>query len=63
MGPRSPSAGATSSGTGDEAFDTLLHEMVHQWQEENGHPIDHGPLFRQKAHEVGTTPRAKRTLR
>ncbi len=46
-----------------EAFDTLLHEMVHQWQEENGHPIDHGPLFRQKAHEVGTTPRAKRTLR
>ncbi len=46
-----------------EAFDTLLHEMVHQWQEEHGHPIDHGPLFRKKAREVGTTPRARRVLR
>ncbi|MEP7381954.1 MAG: SprT-like domain-containing protein [Gemmatimonadota bacterium] len=46
-----------------EAFDTLLHEMVHQWQEENGHPIDHGPIFRRKARDVGTTPRARRILR
>ncbi|MFP5353599.1 MAG: SprT-like domain-containing protein [Gemmatimonadota bacterium] len=46
-----------------EAIDTLLHEMVHQWQEEAGHAIDHGPTFRRKAHEVGTTPRAKRILR
>lgn len=46
-----------------EAFDTLLHEMVHQWQEESGHPIDHGPHFRRKAREVGTTPRARRVLR
>lgn len=45
-----------------EAIDTLLHEMVHQWQEENGHPIDHGTTFRRKAAEVGTTPRAKRAL-
>ena len=41
----------------------LMHEMVHQWQEETGHPIDHGPAFRRKAHDVGTTPRAKRALR
>ena len=46
-----------------EALDTLLHEMVHQWQEENGHPIDHGATFRRKAHEVGATPRARRVLR
>ena len=46
-----------------EALDTLLHEMVHQWQEESGHAIDHGPTFRRKAREVGTTPRAKRVLR
>ena len=46
-----------------EAFDTLLHEMVHQWQEETGHPIDHGPAFRRKAKDVGTTPRARRLLR
>lgn len=45
-----------------EACDTLLHEMVHQWQEEQGHPIDHGPTFRRKAREVGTTPRARRVL-
>jgi hypothetical protein len=45
-----------------EALDTLLHEMVHQWQEEAGHAIDHGPEFRRKASEVGTTPRARRVL-
>lgn len=47
----------------EEAIDTLLHEMVHQWQEEEGHPVDHGPAFRRKAREVGVTPRAKRILR
>lgn len=25
----------------------LLHEMVHQWQDENRLPIDHGPAFEQ----------------
>src|SRR5437868_8083486 len=25
----------------DEALHTLLHEMVHQWQDEGGHPLDH----------------------
>jgi hypothetical protein len=40
------------------ASDTLLHEMVHQWQAEHGHPLDHGPAFRRKAREVGIVPRA-----
>lgn len=30
-----------------QAMETLLHEMVHQWQLENGHELDHGPLFEQ----------------
>jgi hypothetical protein len=38
--------------------DTLLHEMVHQWQAVNGHPLDHGREFRRKATEVGIAPRA-----
>ncbi len=38
--------------------ETLLHEMVHQWQAESGRPVDHGPEFRRKAREVGITPRA-----
>lgn len=46
-----------------EAFETLLHEMVHQWQEENSLPLDHGAAFRRKAREVGVTPSAKRILR
>jgi SprT-like family protein len=40
--------------------DTLLHEMVHQWQAETGGPVDHGRRFRQKAREVGIEPRAVR---
>jgi hypothetical protein len=40
------------------ACDTLLHEMVHQWQAESGHILDHGREFRRKAREVGITPRA-----
>lgn len=46
----------------EEALHTLLHEMVHQWQDESGHEIDHGPTFRQKAREVGITPFARRTV-
>lgn len=40
--------------------DTLLHEMVHQWQAESGVPVDHGRGFRKKAREVGIEPRAVR---
>ena len=46
----------------NEARHTLLHEMVHQWQDESGHTIDHGPKFRAKAREVGVAPCARRTL-
>lgn len=41
-------------------METLLHEMVHQWQAETGRPVDHGVEFRRKAREVGITPRAVR---
>jgi len=41
---------------------TLLHEMVHQWQAEEGLPVDHGVSFRRKAREVGAEPQAKRTV-
>lgn len=44
----------------EEALHTLLHEMVHQWQDECGHAIDHGATFRKKAREVGITPSARR---
>ena len=42
---------------------TLLHEMVHQWQDETGLPVDHGPTFRRKASSVGIDPRAVVRLR
>ena len=45
-----------------EAEHTLLHEMVHQWQDETGLPIDHGKAFRRKAREVGVVPAARRML-
>jgi hypothetical protein len=45
-----------------EAFETLLHEMVHQWQDENGLPVDHGAQFRAKARAVGAIPRARRPV-
>ncbi len=32
--------------------DTLLHEMIHQWQSENGMPLDHRHRFRAKARQV-----------
>ncbi|MBV9880502.1 MAG: SprT-like domain-containing protein [Gemmatirosa sp.] len=44
----------------EEALHTLLHEMVHQWQDESGHAIDHGAAFRRKAREVGITASARR---
>ena len=44
------------------ALETLVHEMVHQWQDESGLEIDHGRTFRRKAREVGIEPYAKRTL-
>ena len=46
-----------------DVADTLLHEMVHLWQHENGHAVDHGPLFRAKAREVGVAPAARRAVR
>lgn len=41
-----------------EVEETLLHEMVHQWQAETGARVDHGAGFRRKALEVGIVPRA-----
>jgi hypothetical protein len=41
-----------------EVEETLLHEMVHQWQAETGGRVDHGAGFRKKALEVGIVPRA-----
>ena len=45
-----------------EAIETLLHEMVHQWQDESGHPVDHGRRFRIKARAVGIAPKARRDV-
>jgi hypothetical protein len=42
--------------------DTLLHEMVHQWQVEHGHPADHGSRFKSKARAVGIVPAARMRL-
>ena len=46
-----------------EALHTLLHEMVHQWQDETGQPIDHSSVFRRKAREVGVVAGATRKAR
>jgi hypothetical protein len=46
-----------------EVADTLLHEMVHLWQHENGHAVDHGSQFRAKARDVGVAPAARRAVR
>ena len=40
------------------AAETLLHEMIHQWQHETGLPLDHGPAFRRKARALGISPAA-----
>ncbi len=45
-----------------EVEHTLLHEMVHQWQAENGLRVDHRATFRRKAAEVGVLPAARRPL-
>jgi hypothetical protein len=45
-----------------EATQTLLHEMVHQWQDETGRPVDHGAGFRAKCREVGITAAATRVV-
>ena len=44
------------------AEQTLLHEMVHQWQAETGQDVDHGPGFRRMAKQVGIVPSAVRDL-
>jgi hypothetical protein len=46
----------------NEAVHTLLHEMVHQWQDETDLRIDHGRTFRMKAREVGIEAAAKRMV-
>jgi hypothetical protein len=46
----------------EETLHTLLHEMVHQWQDETNRTIDHGATFRAKAREVGIEPYARRVL-
>lgn len=46
----------------EETLHTLLHEMVHQWQDESGREIDHGREFRRKAREVGVAPQATRRV-
>jgi hypothetical protein len=46
----------------DEAIVTLVHEMVHQWQDESGGPVDHGRAFRVKARAVGALPAARRPV-
>jgi hypothetical protein len=40
------------------AAETLLHEMIHQWQHETGQPLDHGRAFRRKARALGISPAA-----
>ena len=46
----------------DEALRTLVHEMVHQWQDEQRLPLDHGAAFRTKARAVGIPPFARRLV-
>jgi len=46
----------------DEVRHTVLHEMIHQWQVECGLELDHGPIFRRKAEEIGVLPRSHRTV-
>jgi hypothetical protein len=45
-----------------EVENTVLHEMVHQWQAETGLQVDHGRTFRRKASAVGILPAAKRVV-
>ena len=43
-------------------LETLVHEMVHQWQHETGRPIAHDRDFRRKAREVGIPGAARARL-
>ncbi len=45
-----------------EVEQTVLHEMVHQWQAESSLSVDHGVMFRRKARAVGIEPTARRHL-
>lgn len=45
-----------------DTLETLLHEMVHQWQDEEGHSLAHDRRFREKAKAVGIAGRAKRVV-
>jgi hypothetical protein len=42
------------------AGETLLHEMVHQWQAQTGRRLGHGPDFRSMCAAVGIDRRAVR---
>ncbi len=44
----------------DDVLHTLVHEMVHQWQDQHGMALDHGQAFRAKARAVGISARATR---
>ncbi len=44
----------------DQVAETMLHEMVHQWQAEAGLPVNHDAGFRKMAAQVGIDPRAVR---
>ncbi len=46
-----------------EVEHTVLHEMIHQWQAEQGLAVDHGPTFRALARGVGVEPSARRKVR
>lgn len=45
-----------------EAIETLIHEMVHQWQDESRLSVDHGRVFRAKARSVGISASARRDV-
>lgn len=44
----------------EDVIHTLLHEMVHQWQQEAGRPVAHDRAFRARARQLGIDPRAVR---
>jgi hypothetical protein len=44
----------------DDVLHTLVHEMVHQWQDQQGMALGHGQTFRTKARAVGISARATR---
>ncbi|MGK2934471.1 MAG: SprT-like domain-containing protein [Gemmatimonadaceae bacterium] len=46
--------------TWEDVIHTLLHEMVHQWQQESGLPVAHDRAFRAQARQIGIDARAVR---